>query len=285
MLVCEYNSLFDISSILHAEKYQCKTGLHTNYKIKILFVSVYGNKNAWKSYVINVVRNCRVYSRVTYMNKILFVRGFNAYMPDNDAFDGYASIRTKYKMTYFDYSPAEDILAVYERLKLAIKSGFYTHLIGHSMGGGLLMRYMNDHVTDEHVKFILLMPLVYKTPVNSVISKIPFADYIRVPKALAIPNSKLYEQGNLMNDNYTLLSMSQVVGMYNHIMLDSEEFVKKINDSNCVMFYASQEAFNTVPAPVLQQIHKLEIVQGLHECFNSVGRSTEFFDKLAKYLQ
>ncbi len=218
------------------------------------------------------------------INKILFVRGFNTYMPSGDAFDTYANIRAKYKMTYFNYSPEEDISTVYERLVREIKTGFYTHLIGHSMGGGLLMRYMNDHVTDERVKFILLMPLVYKTSVNSAITNIPFADYIRVPKALLIPNSKLYDQGNIMNDNCQWFSLLQVVGMYHHIILKPEELVNKLNSSNCVFFYASKEGLNIIPKSVLGQINKLEVVEGLHECFNSVGRSTEFFDKLAKYI-
>jgi alpha-beta hydrolase superfamily lysophospholipase len=107
-------------------------------------------------------------------------------------------------MTYFDYSPDEDLLSVYSRLQRQIKNGKYTHLIGHSMGGGLLMRYIYDHEVKPCVKIILLMPLIYKDPVNAAISKIPFASNISVPKGLIVRNSCLYDQGRFFNDDFYL---------------------------------------------------------------------------------
>ena len=215
---------------------------------------------------------------------ILFIRGFNTKL--TDAFDGYASIKNVYPhMTYFDYSPDEDLLEVYKRLEKRIKKGKYTHLIGHSIGGGLLMRYIYDHKVNNNVKFILLMPLIYKTLITQIIASIPFASNLSLPKGLLIPNSNLYDQGSFINDTFKLLPLSQVSQMYNNIMLESEQFVAKLNSCpNCVLFYATKEAFNTIPDSVLSKIKNVEQIDGLHECFNSVGTSNDFFKKLVKYI-
>jgi hypothetical protein len=218
---------------------------------------------------------------------ILFIRGFNTYMATQDSFDGYSNILDKYDLEYFNYSPDEDIVEVYSQLSKRIRKGKYTHLIGHSMGGGLLMRYIHDHKIEHSVKIILLMPMIYKIPLNKVIANIPYSGNLKFPKALIIPNSKLYNQGNILNDNYNLLSISQVVSMYNNIMLEPIEFASTINNSNCVLFYATREALTLIPEQSLNLIKpkNLVMINGLHECFNSIGGdSREFFQKLALHL-
>ena len=216
--------------------------------------------------------------------KILFIRGFNTKLTND--FDGYSSIKNVYPhMKYFDYSPDEDLSDVYKRLCKKIKSTKYTHLIGHSMGGGMLMRYMHDHKIKNNVKIILLMPLIYKKQSIKTITAIPIINKIRLPKPLLIPNKNLYGQGNLTNDNFYWLSTSQITSMYNTIMLEPEQIVSTLNrNSNCVLFYASKEAFNEIPESILKQIVNLERIDGLHECFNSVGTSSAFFETLAKYI-
>lgn len=146
---------------------------------------------------------------------ILFIRGFNTYMQTEYSFDSYSNILDKYDLEYFNYSPDEDIVEVYSKLSKRIRKGKYTHLIGHSMGGGLLMRYIHDKKIDNSVKIILLMPMIYKIPLNKIFANIPYSGNLKFPKALIIPNSKLYNHGNILNDSYNLLSVSQVVSMYN----------------------------------------------------------------------
>lgn len=217
-------------------------------------------------------------------SNILFVRGFNTKL--TETFDHYASIKNVYPhMTYFDYSPDEDLLTVYKRLEREINKAKYTHLIGHSMGGGLLMRYIYEHKVCRDVKIILLMPLVYKTPINKIIASFPFASNIRCPKGLVIPNNSLYDQGSIVNDTFKLLSSSQVVTMYNNIMLEPEQFVRKLNSCpNCVLFYASNDILCPIPGSVLSKIKNVVRIDGLHEVFNSVGTSHDFFKKLVKYI-
>jgi len=215
---------------------------------------------------------------------ILFVRGFNTKL--TDTFDGYASIKNVYPdMTYFDYSPDDDLIDVYNRLQTQIKKVKYTHLIGHSMGGGLLMRYMYNHKVSNDVKIILLMPLIYKEPIKTAIAKIPFISHLRLPKALAIPNSQLFDEGVIGNDTFELIPMSQFVRMYNTIMLEPEKFIQKINSyPECVLFYASKEILSPIPESILQTIKNVVCVDGLHACFLCVGTSGDFFKKLSKYM-
>jgi hypothetical protein len=181
------------------------------------------------------------------MTKILFIRGFNTFI--KPTFDGYQSILNVYpKMEYFNYSPNDDLHDVNKRLCKKIKDGKYTHLIGHSMGGGLLMRYMYDHKINKSIKIILLMPMIFKTPTNRVITNIPFISNLKIPKGLFIPNSVLYDQGNFCNDEMYFFSLSQFVAMYRDIMLESTQIVDTINSNpNCVLFYATKESLNIIP--------------------------------------
>ena len=117
---------------------------------------------------------------------------------------------------YFNYSPNEDIVKVYKRLCKVIKDNDFTHLIGHSMGGGLLMRYIYDHPNDvsNYKQVILLMPLLYKTPFNKFFFNIPFVRNISVPNALVLPSSKVYLRGNILNDGFKLSKLKQVNNKY-----------------------------------------------------------------------
>ena len=190
---------------------------------------------------------------------------------------------------YFNYSPNEDIVKVYKRLCKVIKDNDFTHLIGHSMGGGLLMRYIYDHANDvsKYKQVILLMPLIYKIPFNKFFFNIPFVRNISVPNALVLPSSKAYSRGNILNDGFKLSKLKQVVEMYKEIMLESGEFVETLNDnrSNIVLFYANEEGYTPIPNSVLKKIKNKVCVDGLHECFNSLETVKEFFDKFLPYLE
>ena len=129
------------------------------------------------------------------------------------------------------------------------------------------------------------MPLVYKTPINKIIASFPFASNIRCPKGLVIPNNSLYDQGSFVNDTFKLLSSSQVIQMYNNLMLEPQQIINKLNSCpNCVLFYASNDIFCPIPDSILNQLENVVRVDGLHECFNSVGTSLPFFKRLAKYI-
>jgi pimeloyl-ACP methyl ester carboxylesterase len=227
-------------------------------------------------------------------NKILFVRGFAT---DNiKTNDTYVNILTVLKQNknndveYFKYSLDEDIQKVYKRLRNTIKSNNFTHIVGHSMGGGLLMRYIYDHPDDipNYKKVILLMPLLYKRRLNKFFFNIPGVRRISLPRAFVLPSSKAYSTGNFINDGFSFAKLKQPVDMYKDIMLDSEDdFVDALNkhQSNTVVFYAREEAYTPIPNDVLKRIKNKVYVNGLHECFNSLETTEEFFDKFVPYFE
>ena len=227
------------------------------------------------------------------MKNILFIRGFGT---DNiKTSDTYANIYIILSqdvnkiVRYFNYSPNEDIVKVYKRLCKVIKDNDFTHLVGHSMGGGLLMRYIYDHANDvsKYKQVILLMPLLYKIPFNKFFFNIPFVRNISVPNALVLSSSKAYSRGNILNDGFKLSKLKQIVEMYKEIMLESGEFVETLNEnrSNTVIFYAREEGYTPIPNSVLKKIKNKVYVDGLHECFNSLETVKEFFDKFLPYLE
>lgn len=219
-------------------------------------------------------------------NKIIIVRGFGTNNIKTN--DSYANIlivliqNPKNHVEYFDYNPDEDIVKVYKRLCKVLKGGEYTHLIGHSMGGGLVMRFIYDYHREisKYRHVILLMPLLYKNPSNKFILKIPFLKNIPLPNAIFLPSSKAYKTGNIINDGFKLTKFKQVAGMYNEIMLDSDVFVDTLNEnrSNTVLFYAREEGYNQIPKDVLKKIKNKKYVDGLHESFNSLDTVKDFFE-------
>lgn len=226
-------------------------------------------------------------------NKILFIRGFNT--NNIKSGDTYANIlvvlnqNANNDIEYFSYSSNEDIVNVYKRLQKIIKKNDFTHLVGHSMGGGLLMRYIYDH-PDESSKYkqvILLMPLVYKTRFNKLFFNIPFIKNLYLPNAIILPSAKAYSRGNIVNDGLRFSKLKQPVEMYKEIMLESDEFIETLNEnrSNTVLFYARKEGYTAIPKDVLKQIKNKEYVNGLHESFNSLETTKEFFEKFMLYFK
>ena len=206
------------------------------------------------------------------MKNILFIRGFST---DNiKTSDTYANIHivlsqdVNKTVRYFNYSPDEDIVKVYKRLCKVIKNNDFTHLVGHSMGGGLLMRYIYHHANDvsKYKQVILLMPLLYKIPSNKFFFNIPFVRNISLPNAIVLPSSKAYSKGNILNDGFKLSKLND-------------------NRSNTVLFYAREEGYTPIPNSVLKKIKNKVCVDGLHECFNSLETVKEFFHKFLPYLE
>lgn len=228
-------------------------------------------------------------------NKILFVRGFNTNNMKSD--DTYANIHVvltenaNNHIKYFKYSADEDIVKVYKRLRKVIKNNNFTHLVGHSMGGGLLMRYVYDYPDDipKYEQVILLMPLLYKTRFKKLFFNIPGVRRISLPITLVLPSSKKYSTGNFINDGFKVVKIQQPVDMYKEIMLKTEDdFVDTLNKhrSNTVLFYAREEALITpIPKDVLKRIKNKVYVNGLHECFNSLETTKAFFDKFLAYFK
>jgi pimeloyl-ACP methyl ester carboxylesterase len=219
---------------------------------------------------------------------VLLVRGFNTDLASGR--DIYLPIKRYLAHTHtivdFNYTPNEDIGVVYSRLCDTIHSTKFDILMGHSMGGGLLAKYARLNDVSAFDRVILLMPFMCKRADYDLISKIPFARYLKLPKPLILPAGSLFDEGNALNDEYTLLSMAQTVDIYTdpNVFSDDLTFINK--NPKVFVFYASQEKFNTITEDVLSSLPsgQLKRVVGLHECFRSINSNGDFFGKLGELL-
>ena len=167
---------------------------------------------------------------------------------------------------------------VYERL---CKDTQYDILMGHSMGGGLLIKYIREHKTK---RVILLMPLFSKRIDIELVCQIPLTRYMYLPTELIIPNRYLCDQ--YTKKDYKLIPVAQIYDAYNDpsFMSDDLDFIN--NNPDVYMIYAQLELLNVISDKVLDSINKkqLKYVNGLHECFNSVNEGCNFFEKLDEIL-
>ena len=223
---------------------------------------------------------------------ILFVRGFNTDGGD----DVYAFVKVALKaagvrrVVFFKYSPDDDLLETYARLCKTIRKTRFTHLIGHSMGGGLLLKYMSDSSSSssssssDRRRIILLMPLACKVPLYAAIA--PFARGLRLPQASILPATRLRDSGNLLNDEYGPIPIHQICDMYNVLMLESDRVVVATlnRHPDAVLFYATEESVNVISISTLRQIRRVELVQGRHESFNGLRTCESFFERFLSYV-
>ena len=244
------------------------------------------------------------------VTKILLVRGFATkltYDARNDLIgaDDYLHLKLfiegirndkagRYKVTYFDYGPIDDLTSVYDRLcNIAPK---YDILIGHSLGGGLLAKYRNQNKVPK--KVILLMPILFRNDTFNLINQFLFGPSLALNprlvflKALFAPAQYIFEGGNILNSDFSMISYRQPYDFY-------KEFKEKNSESdyleffkcneNVTMFYAKGELLNTIDEVILTEIEttgKLIRVEGLHECWRSIDVNTiDFYTKLEEAIK
>ena len=199
----------------------------------------------------------------------------------------------RYKVVYFNYGLDDNINEVYERL--CRESNQYDILIGHSLGGGLLAKYRNNYLQDK--KIILLMPLLFRNDNFNLISHFLFKPSLLLNpklvfiKALFAPAQYIFEGGNLLNCDFSLISFKQMYDFYKEFKennLESEylEFLKC--SENVTIFYANGELLNAIDENTLSKIPNKNLirVEGLHECWRSTNLNTiDFFTKLEKVIK
>lgn len=232
---------------------------------------------------------------------ILFVRGFAT--PLKSGLDDYIYIKTllqmNYEFVYFDYDPSELMDVVYKRLSSVIEGRDFDILMGHSLGGGLLAKYLklNPLAIGDYEKIILLMPFMcknslYDLAVPTLTLQLAFNPSLIFPKALFVPSSSLFEGGNLMNSDYNQISFRQPYDLYtekNTTVTNDVSFI--IDNPNITIFYASYEMLNIIDESVLKKIPSAQLkrVAGLHECWRSTNinadLATDFTTQLGAVLQ
>jgi len=220
------------------------------------------------------------------MYKLLFVCGFNTHSTQNQN-DAYFVIKqflnaSQYKVDFFTYTTNERIIDVYKRLNVLTPS--YDIIIGHSMGGGLIYRMMCDKLLLENQKVILLMPFVYAPQWQKMLTNIPLIDKIYIPNSLLFPSSKLFDLGNMSNNNNTLIQLHQVIDMIQW-MPEIDNLPDIINNNkNVSVIFGNNDEISGIPSIISSRIINSKLVPGLHEPFNSRRFDNVFFTILENAL-
>jgi hypothetical protein len=196
---------------------------------------------------------------------------------------------SQYKLEYFNYSPEEDLSVVYARLCDKIENNLYDVIIGHSMGGGLLLKFLTEHkeymdcISKTNKKIIFLMPLIERSLANDIIAWIPFIENVYLPKLIAFPNNFLYDDGNILNDDIYPVLGKQFVTMETKYIDKMDLSI--IDRNNCHMIYAKNELFNVISQPTLNKIKNKTILEGKHQMFMEANHSIQFFQTLKSLLE
>ena len=224
------------------------------------------------------------------MTKVLFIRGFNTDLKLGNktyiTFDNYF-ILSEYELTYFNYSVDENIKDVYLNLIRVINNNNFDIIIGHSLGGALLMKFCHEFKNiKNYKKIIFLMPLVHKINLLNIISNIPLISYLYLPKVLFMPNIFLCEDENILDDTFSLTPLKQIIQSYQDILISDENIINTLKaNENCILFYATDERFSVIDKATLKKIDNIIYVNGRHECFNESKNSNKFFKELANQIQ
>lgn len=226
---------------------------------------------------------------------VLFIRGYATDMNSNYAckhayssFDNFFMM-SSYKLEYFNYSPEEDLPDVYARLCEKLENNLFDAIIGHSTGGGLLLKFLNEHknyvdcISKTNKKIIFLMPLIERYILTDIVAKIPFVPQFYFPKFLSTPNNQLYDDGNILNDDFYPIHNKQIATMYNEYIDKMDLSI--IDNDNCHMIYAKNELFNVIASKTLNKIKNKTILEGKHQMFMEQNHSIKFFQTLKSLLE
>ncbi len=189
------------------------------------------------------------------MKSIVFVRGFDTALSTE-----YLQLDVLLSNTYdFTYGPNEDLLDVYQGLLTTIDTIKPEILIGHNVGGGLLVKYVKSKNYKKE-KIILLMPFICRNPILDLVSKFlkfhqVFDPKLVFPKAMFTPPFYNSKGSIVFNTDFTMVSFNQPYDMYmdNDIQLN-DVFAFMEYNPNVTIFYAEDERLNTIDETTLQRI-------------------------------
>ena len=225
---------------------------------------------------------------------ILFVRGFDSAISAGSDEYLYLKILLEktYEFTYFDYEPNEDLQDVYSRFLNMIDKNKFDVFIGHSLGGGLLVKYIKSTLY-KNEKIILLMPFICRYLNLDLASNLftfhkMFDPKLVFPKSIYNPLFYILKGSVVFNGDFSLVSFKQLYDMYMDPEIQSNNVFKFMNDNtNVTIFYAEDEHLNIIDETALQQIPKGRLirVKGFHECWrSSEDPDTDLFARLNNRL-
>lgn len=245
-------------------------------------------------------------------NNILFVKGFATDIKNENSDDTYKPIknyfvgcRDKIKVQWFEYTPNEQFEDIYNRLVEVIENGNiesgkpFDRIIGHSMGGLLTYRYMNDPNNETNLQPpILLMPYLQT---SSIFLKILQADLFPsfiannfwVPFELGLPASDLWDNGNILNSRFDLVNMRQIVqaGLWQteNKLDDDIMLLNNLKNMGAYIILGEDDTSAVLSSKIIEEFkdpdsdynwqEKVHIVlAGKHEAFKSFKSNSDFFE-------
>jgi len=225
------------------------------------------------------------------MKKLLFVRGFS--LSNNSEYDEYKQIYTffrmsKYKLEYFWYTTEEQLDEVYERLEQTIKTGNYSVLMGHSMGGALLSRFCRENDVSGYDKIILLMPFIRTNSVLNQLLTWDFAREWRVPKVMVLPQSFVegakatifsHIVSALLHDSFAPIGIHQPFYAKDNLLMTDKEIVRLFKN-NIYLIHSPTDELISLEPELLSRIKNQYSVDGGHLSFSSKKYDNNFFDVL-----
>ena len=224
------------------------------------------------------------------MSNVLFVCGFNTHPEEHDNVNLYSAIEVYFKfsdvnLSFFRYKTTDDLRVVYKQLTAILDTRQHDLIITHSMGSCLCLKYIAD--TNDTRKIIMCMPFISTSNTMKCATHIPLIQYVYVPKCYMIPNHKLYDGGNILNDEIKLVRCQQVYYAITDIFLKEDELIRVINDHpNLRIIYAENEMVSPIDGSILSQIRgKVAFSKGKHVSFANVIYMGDFFDVLTTQLK
>ena len=223
-------------------------------------------------------------------NKILLVPGFDPQRTKKEFLDGYIIFKlffkeSNYNLDIFNYSNNEDIIIVYKRLEKLIKKNNYNIILSHSMGGALVFNYCYYNDINNFHKIIFIAPLICKIQMIDNLFKIPFISNLSLPKAILLPNSILFEYGNILNDSFNLVPVKQIYQTYTYLIKDEKKVINLFNkNENMYLIYMNDEYITIINDEILKKIKNKKIIRGKHRVFFECSNLYYFFCLIKKLL-
>lgn len=229
---------------------------------------------------------------------ILFVRGFASDKKLTYPMDLYKHIRDwfigrdEYTVTWFEYT-ADDILSdVYQRLRVEIERVDPDILMGHSMGGLLSFKYMNDELESgtklENLPSVFLMMAALEVTDNTVynvLGALPkvILNNMKVPLEFAFPASRLNDEGNILNTNFTPTRARQTYDAKMWQSKSPEESIRKLERMRATIISADDDTFlplatDTITGLRNSNLVNYALIEGKHEAFTTRKDSSKFYE-------
>jgi hypothetical protein len=224
------------------------------------------------------------------MSNILFVCGFNTHPDEHNGINMYSAIELYFKfsdvnLSFFRYKTTDDLRLVYHKLAAILDTREHDLIITHSMGSCLCLKYITD--TNDTRNIIMCMPFISTSNNMKCATHIPMIQYLYVPKCCMIPNYTLYDGGNILNDDITMVRCQQVYFAITDIFLNEDELVRVINDHpNLRIIYAENEMVSPIDGSILSKIRgKIAFSKGKHVSFANIVYMGDFFDVLTTQIK